>query len=189
MKLETAQKIVCKIDEGSINNILENIVDADYPQVGDYRNKIFGDVKSIPIFHSTTCGNINNKISTIEKKSGFEKFYPLIVPILDELKKYYDYNYHASVIANLKPGGKVYPHCDRGDFLERCHRIHVPLKTNKDVVYWIEGNNYYWEMGNIYEFDNTRIHGVYNGSNQERLHLILNLYNFPDEELETLKKI
>jgi hypothetical protein len=189
MRLPIDQKIVCQIEEGIIINILKNIDENDYPAVGDYRNKIFGDVKSIPIFHSTTCGNVDNKISSIEKKSGFKKFHPLIVPILDELKKYYDYNYHASVIANLKPGGRIYPHCDCGEFLERCHRVHVPLKTNKGVVYWIAGENYYWEMGNIYEFDNTLIHGVFNGSDQERIHLILNLYNLSEEEMTTLNKI
>lgn len=188
MKLPVDQKLICQIDKKIISNILEKIDESDW-HIDDYRNKIFPDVNSIPIFHTTTCGDICNKMSSIEKKPLFEKFYPLILPILDELKNHYDYNYHASVMAKLSPHGSIHPHCDRGDFLERCHRVHVPLQTNEKVVYWIAGENYYWEVGNIYEFDNTLVHGVFNGSDKERIHLILNLYNLPEEELATLNKI
>jgi len=187
MKLPVDQKLICKIDKKIINDILKNIEESDW-HIDDYRNKIFPDVNSIPIFHTTTCGD-TPPLSTIGKKPLFEKFYPLIFPILDELKNHYNYNYHASVIAKLRPHGTIHPHEDRGDFLTRCHRVHVPLQTNEKVVYWIAGEHYYWEVGNIYEFDNTLVHGVFNGGNQERIHLILNLYNLPEEELATLNKI
>jgi aspartyl/asparaginyl beta-hydroxylase (cupin superfamily) len=47
----------------------------------------------------------------------------------------------------------------------------------------IDKNMYYWERGKIYEFDNTRLHGVYNNSNEYRIHLVINLYNLSDEQL------
>ena len=57
------------------------------------------------------------------------------------------------------------------------------FNRNPDVKYVIDDIEYYWEKGNIYEFDNMRLHGVINRSNQHRVHLVINLYNLTDEEL------
>ena len=189
MKLLEDQKIVCKIDGEIIDNILKNIKEEEW-FIDDYRNLAgnMQDTNSIPIFHSVRCGTSPNALLTVERRVLFEKFYPLITPILNELKKYYEYNYHASFISRVNPHGIIGQHADRGSFLERCHRIHVPLKTNENVIYWIDGKSYYWEVGNVYEFNNLLQHAVINNSDQERIHLVLNLYNLPEDELSLLNK-
>ena len=189
MELSVDQKIVCKIEQTIIDNILKNITKEDW-FIDNYRNNAGGmhDTNSIPIFHSVRCGDDPNALMTVEKRPLFDKFYPLILPILNILKKYYNYNYHASFLARLNPRGTITKHSDSGAFLERCHRVHVPLKTNKDVTYWIDGKPYYWEVGNVYEFNNLLEHKVINNSDQERIHLILNLYNLSEDELSILNK-
>jgi hypothetical protein len=189
MKLPVDQKIVCGIDNILIDNILKNITEEDW-YIDDYRNSAgnMSDTNSIPIFHSARCGISTNALFTVEKRPLFEKFYPLILPILNKLKNYYDYNYHASFLTRLNPNGTINRHFDCGYFLEVCHRIHVPIKTNENVTYWINGNPYYWEVGNVYEFNNLLPHQVINNSDQERIHLILNLYNLSEDELLLLNK-
>ena len=189
MELPVEQKLVCSIDNEIIDNILEIIEEEDWT-IDDYRNGAvnMSQTNSIPIFHSVKCGSDPNALLTVEKRVLFEKFYHLTTPILNELKKYYDYNYHASFISRLNPHGIIGEHADRGSFLERCHRIHVPLKTNKNVTYWINGYPYYWEVGNVYEFNNLLVHRVVNNSDFERIHLILNLYNLSEEELVGINK-
>lgn len=193
MKLKIDQRKICNISNKIIDKILFEIEESDW-YLDDYRNNApnMNDVNTIPIFHTRYCVNSNvniNPILTIEKKLLFEKYYPLISPILSKLKKYYDYNHHASFLARLNPHGVIGIHVDHGPFLETCHRIHVPIKTNEKVIYWINKKEYYWKKGNIYEFDNTLPHGVFNHSDKERIHLVINLYNLNQDELKKTNKI
>lgn len=187
MKLDVDQKIICKIADNLIQNILDAI-DKDDWFVEDYRNSASGmnGVNSIPIFHSKDCADRSDALLTVKKGKLFGKYYPLVKPILNELKKYYYFNYHASFLARLNPRQTITSHVDIGDFLLKCNRIHVPLKTNPKVIYLINGEKYYWKRGFIYEFDNTLWHGVYNKSDEDRIHLILNLYNLSEKELKNL---
>jgi hypothetical protein len=190
MKLDIDQKIICSIEASLLEKIVANIDDNDW-YVDDYRNSACNmqDVNSIPIFHSAKCAISSNALFTVEKRKLFDKFYPLILPILDKLKNYYDYNFHASFMAKLNPRKCIGLHKDCGDFLMRAHRIHVPLKTNENVMYCIDGKKYHWKSGFIYEFDNSLMHGVINNSDLERIHLILNLYKLTEDELKLVNKI
>jgi hypothetical protein len=55
-------------------------------------------------------------------------------------------------------------------------RIHIPIITHPECKYIIEDIEYHWEPGKVYEFDNTRMHGVDNRNDQWRVHLMFNLY-------------
>ena len=96
--------------------------------------------------------------------------------LLIELEKYYKFTDYLCFIAMLVPHGKVGMHIDNAPFLDECHRIHIPMKTNENVFYIIEDNKYHWQKNGIYEFDNKRIHGVENNSDEERIHFMFNLY-------------
>lgn len=188
MKLNVDQKLVGKIPNIFINNLLDVITEEDW-FLDDYRNDAFNmeNCNSIPILHSSLCGTDGSfkAIKKIEKRQLCNKFFPFIEPILNELKKFYYFRQYACFLSRLKPNGVIGYHYDTGYFLELCHRVHIPLKSNPNVKYIIDGKSYYWEPYNIYEFDNTRIHGVFNESNEDRIHLVVNLYNFTDEELRT----
>jgi hypothetical protein len=165
-----------------------NIIDEQDWYEDDYRKDAvsMSDCNSIPILHTPLCVGFSpglSSIRSIRKEALYEKFFPHIEPILNELKKYYEYNRCSIFIARLKPGGIIDEHADAGPFLELCNRVHVPLKSNPKVRYVVDGKSYYWEPGKIYEFDNTRVHGVYNESGEDRIHLVINLYNLTDEQL------
>lgn len=188
MLLDVDYKCVGEISKQLITNLLNSINENDWFE-DDYRKSVSNmqDCNSIPIRHALVCvfGYGLESIKQIEKRKLFDKFFPHIEPILNELKKYYEFRQYACFISRLNPGGVIGMHPDTGAFLELCHRVHVPLKSNSKVRYVIENNSYYWEPGKIYEFDNTREHGVINESEEERIHLVLNLYNLSDEEIET----
>lgn len=190
MKLEVEYKEICDIDLDVVDGILNNINEDDW-YVDDYRRDAYNmqDTESIPIFHSDKCGKNPKAIWSIKKRPLFDKYYPLIEPILEKFKDYYDYNHHASFLSRVKPYGSIGVHSDVGEFLERCHRIHVPIQTNENVFYWINGRQYNWLRGKSYEFDNTLQHAVFNKSNQYRIHLVINLYKLEDYELEKVQRI
>ena len=107
----------------------------------------------------------------------YDEYRDLIEESKEELRKYYNFKNYMCFLAKLIPHGRIGRHADSGVFLETCHRVHIPLKTNPEVYYIIEGKPYYWQENNIYEFDNTREHEVMNASSEERIHLIFNLYD------------
>jgi aspartyl/asparaginyl beta-hydroxylase (cupin superfamily) len=79
------------------------------------------------------------------------------------------------MLAELAPGGEVTAHKDAGPALLVVHRCHLPIVTNKDVSFFVDGRDYYLEPGIAYEFDNTRLHAVHNRSATRRVHLMCDI--------------
>ncbi len=189
MKLTIPYKKVSEIPLKIIDDIVSSFVEEDW-HTSDYRKKAdnMESTNSIPIFHTEKCINSdpysNDAIRSIRKYPLYDKYYPLIDPILQHLKSIYEYRQYAAFFARLAPRSVVGSHVDGNKpFLASCHRIHVPIVTNSEVSYVIEGMEYYWKKGSVYEFDNMREHGVINRSDQYRIHLVINLYNLTNEEL------
>lgn len=176
MKLDVKYKIIGELDSSIINNIKESLVEDDWFNY-DYRRPMFveteerGTYNSIMIRHSSEYDN-----NTIRNMPLYDKYYPLIEPILEKLKTYYDYEEYVALLARLQPGAIVNNHSDSGDFLEYIHRIHVPIITNTNSKYTIENETMHWATGKMYEFDNMRLHGAINEGSEDRVHLIINLY-------------
>jgi hypothetical protein len=185
MKLDVPQKIIGDISMELVDNLLHAIEEDDWHEE-DYRRDAgsMNHCNSIPIHHTELCYSAletKEPIRMIRECKLYDKFIPYINPILDELRKHYNFNQYACFLARLNPNQRVDAHIDRGTFLSMCHRVHVPLKSNAKVKYIIENNTYYWEPGKIYEFDNMRLHGVVNTSEEDRIHLVVNLYNLPED--------
>lgn len=182
MKLDVPFFEITEVPVDIVDNIANNITEDDWFN-NDYRNTVSNmeDTNSIPIHHTPLCATgkyTDEAIHSIKKELGYEKFYPLIEPVLNILKEKYTFNQYACFLARLRPKGKIGFHIDRGNFLEKCHRIHLPIVTDPDVHYVIDGTAYHWKRGALYEFDNTREHGVLNNSEKTyRIHLVINLYN------------
>lgn len=110
----------------------------------------------------------------IKKKIQFE---------LDELKqlgkKYHNYDHFViarALLTKLLPNGEIPPHRDRVAFiLEKGHRIHIPIITNDNVSFSVGDETKNLKEGHVYEINNGRTHSVKNESNEERVHLIIDL--------------
>lgn len=79
-------------------------------------------------------------------------------------------------LATLPAGGWIKPHCDL-NLLKDVHRLHVPLITNSSVSFFVDGLDgpQFLAPDHLYELDNTVTHSVENRSDQERLHLLIDL--------------
>lgn len=175
---------ICDVPDALISGVLELIDEADW-HVSDYRREAgnMESTNSIPIHHTPLCATCptDEAIKSIRKELLYEKYAASIRPILELLGTKYKYNQYAAFISRLEPNASIGMHRDRGAYLETCRRIHVPLFTNPKVAYCIERKEYYWMRGKAYEFDNTRPHGVKNRSDEYRIHLVINLYDLPDD--------
>jgi hypothetical protein len=180
MKLEVPQKCVGKISSDLTNKFLSRIKPEHWLE-NTARNQMGNLTQTESIIFRFFTDYEHAKHDDWEKHiinfKMYDVYKDLIDEAKDELKKYYNFKNYMCFLAKLIPHGQIGRHSDGGEFLETCHRVHIPLKTNPDVYYIIEGKPYYWEANNIYEFDNTRQHEVMNASSEERIHLMFNLYD------------
>ena len=68
-------------------------------------------------------------------------------------------------------------HCDFNE-LVLCHRIHIPIITNDQVIFHIDKIPFFLEEGKVYEINNQKLHSVENNSNFDRVHLIIDILPF-----------
>jgi hypothetical protein len=79
------------------------------------------------------------------------------------------------MLAELPAGGIIREHRDRAPALVTVHRCHLPIVTDEQVVFLIDGEPHFLEPGTVYEVDNTRRHAVENRSAARRVHLICDI--------------
>jgi tetratricopeptide (TPR) repeat protein len=96
-------------------------------------------------------------------------------PIIAHIAEFYqDNGFVASLIfAKLLPGGKIPRHADGGYSLMKVHRIHIPIVTNAENIFFVNGEEKNMKVGEVWEINNALVHMVENRSDQERIHLII----------------
>ncbi|MDJ0624843.1 MAG: aspartyl/asparaginyl beta-hydroxylase domain-containing protein [Candidatus Caenarcaniphilales bacterium] len=107
-----------------------------------------------------------------------DEWNPLLQDLYEKLKYFYKYdelNILALMFARMKPQTRIPLHQDRGPRFSQSHRIHVPIKTQKGVHFFLGGDDLFLQEGVIYEINNLLMHGVYNASNEARVHLIMDV--------------
>lgn len=77
------------------------------------------------------------------------------------------------MIVRLYAGAKVLPHTDDLPILHRTHRVHVPIRTSKSVIFVVGNEIVKMREGQVVEINNQREHFVVNASKVNRVHLIL----------------
>jgi hypothetical protein len=82
-------------------------------------------------------------------------------------------------IARLGPGKRIPSHRDKAPVHIHAHRVHVPVVTNDEILFLVDGVNVKLREGEAYELDNTRMHGVENQGQTARIHLIIDYYAGP----------
>lgn len=77
------------------------------------------------------------------------------------------------MLVKLPPGKEVLEHTDGGHHLRTCHRIHLPIVTDKNVTFSVENTIIPMEEGTLIEINNNKPHSVKNNSTINRIHLIV----------------
>ena len=109
------------------------------------------------------------------KGAGWNSLYEEAIPVMHGIiEKFYPKGgtIIRAMAAKLKAGKNIPPHTDNHNSFHAGHRIHVPITTNKKVRFMIEGRPYRLEIGNAYEINNQKRHGVMNGGSEDRITFI-----------------
>lgn len=118
-----------------------------------------GDVVEV-----TQYNRFNNDQSNLEIDNIFET-----------LSSYYSGNIIRCEVVNLPANVSIRAHVDGGPLLHYSRRVHVPIITNKDVTFTVMDNTINMEEGGWYEINNQMKHAANNGSNIDRVHLIIDI--------------
>ena len=146
--------------------------------------------------------NLDTRALMLKMKSssstgpGFSNYEKNDVDTLNKLKPYLDeiitqvknfYGYENLKLTNvlfteLQKGGIIPEHTDDGKLLTTHHRIHIPLISDPAVKFTLDHKDYYLEPGHGYEINNQLTHEVRNESNIDRIHMIVDLKEWKDDD-------
>lgn len=77
------------------------------------------------------------------------------------------------LITKIPPGGRVEPHVDHGWHARHYDKFAVQLRGNARQAFCFEGAELRPVPGDLYTFDNSRLHWVVNDSDEDRITLII----------------
>ena len=109
----------------------------------------------------------------------------LLVPVLASAVEPYGYAngaYPRVMLARMAPGGIIHPHNDANHAAKWPHKIHVPLQTNPQVVFFVDGECYHLAEGEAVEVNNMAKHAVANRGTTSRIHLIFEYFDLDQPE-------
>ncbi len=89
-------------------------------------------------------------------------------------------------IAKLLPHSIIIPHRDYIELDNAFSRIHVPLKTDNNILFGDEHNVYNLKLGEVWYLDASNVHSIASFSSNERIHMILDF--MPSSNIELLFK-
>ena len=105
---------------------------------------------------------------------------PLLEPVLSAATADYGYErgeFPRVMLARMGPGGVIRPHWDNNPAAKWPHKIHIPLTTNDQVTFTIDGTGYHLAEGEAVEVNNMALHSVTNEGTSDRIHLIFEYYD------------
>lgn len=88
-------------------------------------------------------------------------------------------------VINMSPNSRIRTHKDTSDLLYLSRRFHVPIITNKECTFIVEEQSFHLEEANLYELNNRRYHSVQNFSDENRIHLIVDI--LPNQYTENIE--
>jgi Aspartyl/Asparaginyl beta-hydroxylase len=104
----------------------------------------------------------------------------LLTPVLEAATEDYGYSqgiYPRVMLARMAAGGVIQPHRDANPAAKWPHKIHVPIETNDQVVFFVDGKDYRMAEGEAVELNNMGVHAVENRGASDRIHLIFEYYD------------
>ena len=113
---------------------------------------------------------------------NWEKWEDVIQPVLDQVYPLFTNPFlNKCMIVKLRANGEIPAHYDGSETFDRSHRLHIPLITNPDCIMTIDGEPKNMEKGILYEVNNKREHDVENKGNDDRIHLLFDIYEQKDK--------
>jgi hypothetical protein len=123
---------------------------------------------------------VKNHLSTYDQHESIDypayALLPEARPIIMSLMAYVGGTRLGRVMINkLRPGGKIFPHCDTPAHAEYYSRFHIVLASDPGNVFRCEDEQLCMRPGEIWWFNNKLEHEVINNSASDRINIVCDI--------------
>lgn len=173
MNIKENFKSYGKVDIQPILKKLELIPDDEWDRFTwrQDMNPMHGASKTLAIIYDEDFRHFNNTKHELYNLLDFEE---LSKPMVEILEREYNWGYVVrAVLVKLPAGKSIKPHIDYGGSYHLSHRIHIPLICDWDKVeYVVDGEQKFFELGEMFELNNMKLHEVNNHGDVDRVNLL-----------------
>ena len=97
------------------------------------------------------------------------------------------------VVARIQVGSDIKTHVDRGPWVLRTHRVHVPVLTHDKIEFLVRTKEkgivkVEFDEGEVFELNNGFPHMVHNTGSSDRIHLIVDWAEGPRKSVQKLAR-
>ncbi|MBL4605116.1 MAG: aspartyl/asparaginyl beta-hydroxylase domain-containing protein [Flavobacteriaceae bacterium] len=167
MKTRNALKLNFQFDAQRIRKELESISDSFYPilsaQIEDEA------LEGMHLIAPDREGKVDERGHTFHMSEELKK-----CPYLQEILDTFQCDKFLYRTQNLKPGGKIEMHRDRGrGIVDGIVRLNIPVSTNDQVYFYIDGERIAMKDGECWLPEVTKLHEVENRSDELRMQIMI----------------
>jgi hypothetical protein len=177
-------KVIKEVPDTVFNDCISELSFVDWTKIFDDRKKgVFKTSTSIHLRSHDTLGKTPTSIKEfseltdcVDNKflvSQFSKNYQAALWIKDQVN---GIELGRVMIVHLEPRGKIGIHIDPGPYFKKYSRFHIPLQTNPSVYFFNEHEHKeHMPIQTLCRLNNLSNHGLINDSDEERIHLIVDV--------------
>jgi len=99
-----------------------------------------------------------------------------LLEIYNKLEEIYESRVVRVELIKMNANSRIAKHTDASSMLYIARRIHIPIITNQHVYFTVHDNTINMQEGIAYEINNYLAHEVINDGEQDRVHLIIDLF-------------
>lgn len=157
-----------------LKNSILSLSNADWKEFTYRQNNIVGHkkTKTIPLLYDYQKGNRairHSKYDMFEEHLNRISKYLLSLGEPSKIKR-------ANIVL-LEANSSIGNHMDRGEFLQSTGRIHIPILTNIECYFIVDGKKQNFKESELWEINNTdKYHSVHNDGPTDRIHLIIDVH-------------
>jgi hypothetical protein len=107
--------------------------------------------------------------------TAMSPFFPIAEEFVEKLVESMNGSMGRAVIARLRPRGRIHPHFDDRLYWILRDRYHLVIKSPAGSYFRAGDEEMRMEEGELWWFDHTVEHDVYNDSDEERIHIIVDV--------------
>ena len=135
------------------------------------------EAESIPLrgLVKSKIGNRKRRDVHESRYTTISKKFPIARAFLEGFAAEQDAQLGRGKIVRLKPGHKVYPHIDRGEYYRVRDRYHLILQSALGSYMKSGDEEIRMQVGELWWFDNNEMHEAFNDGDADRIHVIFDM--------------
>jgi len=187
---------ICAVDISPLLPMLDSLTDKDW-EAGKVRQEAYENHKPAPCIPLKWGLRVQPEFASIEEGQKYFSEYvdtydrneyseiwdrhkEVLKPVIDQVLDCIGMSkvkVARILLVNLPAGAEINMHTDGGKTLMKCDRIHIPIITNEKAVMQVQSDVRHYAAGEVFEINNSDLHAARNEGDEDRIHIILDIYD------------